>query len=97
MQHFARAIARRRHMSYIKFFMTIVKPKGTLIRKIQDMIMAEVKLTLTLKKLPVFLSDFWPVFWLIAAIVDCFTVLMPWLWPFQEIVLSVPFNLPDRF
>jgi len=41
-QHFVRAIARKRHMSYIKVLQTIVKPKGTLIRKCQDMIMTEV-------------------------------------------------------
>jgi inositol 1,4,5-triphosphate receptor type 1 len=40
-QHFVRAIASRRHMAYLKFLQTIIKPKGTLIRKCQDMIMTE--------------------------------------------------------
>lgn len=41
-QHFVRAIARRRHMNYVKVLQTIVKPKGNLIRKCQDLIMTEV-------------------------------------------------------
>ena len=41
-QHFVRATARCRHQQYIKLLQSIIKPKGSLIRKCQDMVMSEV-------------------------------------------------------
>jgi len=41
-QHFVRATARRRHQLYMKLLQSIIKPKGSMIRKCQDMVMAEV-------------------------------------------------------
>jgi len=41
-QHYVRATARRRHMQYLKLLQTIMKPKGSLMRKCQDMVMSEV-------------------------------------------------------
>ena len=43
-QHFVRAAARCRHMQYIKVLQTAMKPKGSLIRKCQDMVMTEVNM-----------------------------------------------------
>ena len=43
-QHFVRATARRRHMQYLKVLQTIMKPKGSLMRKCQDMVMSEVNM-----------------------------------------------------
>jgi len=44
-QHFVRATTRRRHMQYIKLLQTIMKPKGSLMRKCQDMVMSEVTIS----------------------------------------------------
>ena len=41
-QHYVRATARRRHMQYLRILQTIMKPKASLIRKCQDMVMSEV-------------------------------------------------------
>jgi len=46
-QHFVRATARHRHMQYLKVLQTIMKPKCSLIRKAQDMIMSEVSKCIT--------------------------------------------------
>jgi len=52
-QHFVRATARRRHPQYLKLLQSIMKPKGSLIRKCQDMIMSEVR------QLSVDCSSYW--------------------------------------
>jgi len=41
-QHYVRATARRRRAQYLKVLQTIMKPKGSLMRKCQDMVMSEV-------------------------------------------------------
>jgi len=43
-QQFVRAAARHRHQQYIRLLQAIIKPKGSLIRKCQDMVMTEVML-----------------------------------------------------